>query len=53
MDVQQIITLVVNQGFAVAVAIYSLTRLEKTMKDNTSALTQLAKEIGGNHNDNG
>jgi hypothetical protein len=53
MDIEGVTTLIINQGFAVAVAIYSLTRLEKTMKDNTSALMQLAKEIGGNHNDNG
>ena len=39
------VTMIVNQGFAVAVAIYSLTRLEKTMKENTSVLAELVTKL--------
>jgi len=46
-DIQQIINLIVNQGFAVAVAIYSLTRLEKVMKANTEILIKLEAKLDG------
>lgn len=44
MDVD-IITMAVNQGFAVAVAIYSLTRLERTMKENTMVMLKLVTQL--------
>lgn len=45
MEIQEVINMIVNQGFAVAVAIYSLTRLESTMKANTAMLTKLAAKL--------
>lgn len=32
-------------GFPIAVAVYSLVRLEKTMKENTAILTKLYERI--------
>jgi len=51
MSIQEAITLVVNQGFAVAVAFYSLTRLERTMKDNTSVMTKLVAKLDRDYRD--
>jgi len=45
MTIQEAITLIVNQGFAVAVAFYSLTRLERTMKENTSVMAKLVAKL--------
>jgi hypothetical protein len=47
MDVAGIIDFIVNQGFAVAVAVYSLTRLERTMRENTSVLQALVSKMDG------
>lgn len=44
---EQVVFEYLNQGFAVAVAIYSLTRLEKSMRDNTAAITALVHKIEG------
>jgi hypothetical protein len=42
----EIVQWAINQGFAVAVAIYSLTRLEKSMKANTDVLIKLEAILG-------
>lgn len=44
-DVAGITDFIVNQGFAVAVAVYSLTRLERTMRENTSVLQALVTKM--------
>lgn len=36
-----------NDGFAIAVAIYSLTRLERSMKENTLIMKEIRLLIGG------
>lgn len=46
MEIDVLINMIMNQGFAVAVAIYTLTRLEKVMKQNTQVLTIIATKIG-------
>lgn len=45
MEIQEITNIVINQGFAVAVAWFALTRLEKTVKENTTALVALVSKL--------
>lgn len=42
-----------NTGFAILVAIYSLTRLETTIKNNTDTINQLSKTIAVVNSKNG
>lgn len=44
---QAMIEFITNQGFAIAVAMYSLIRLEKAMKDNTEIMRDLTTLIKG------
>lgn len=41
----EIIQLVANNGFAIVVAFYTLTRLEKTMKENTEVMREVLVEL--------
>lgn len=45
MDVTEITNFISNTGFAIAVAIYSLTRLEKTMKENTAVMHEVLNKL--------
>lgn len=42
---ESLYTWAVNQGFAVVVALFSLIRLEKTMKDNTAIIQKLLNKL--------
>ena len=41
MDIPQIVTIISNVGFPVAIAIYLLIRFEKRIESLTEAITQL------------
>lgn len=41
-----LVTFITNNGFAIAVAVYSLTRLEKTVSANTKVLQTIAGKLG-------
>lgn len=45
----EIVFMVANTGFAGYVAIYSLTRLEKTIQENTRAINDLQLSLTGGH----
>jgi hypothetical protein len=47
MEMTEALNFIANNGFAVVVAIYSLTRLERTMSRNTSVMEALIRKIGG------
>ena len=47
MDITEIVSLVTNNGFAVIVAFYSLTRLERTMKENTEVMKEVLINLRG------
>lgn len=41
MEFNELLTFVSNNGFSIVVAFYSLTRLEKTMKENTEVMKEV------------
>lgn len=45
MDIMEITNFISNTGFAIAVAIYSLTRLEKAMKENTAVMNEVLNKL--------
>jgi hypothetical protein len=51
LEITNIVEYISNNGFAIAVAIYSLTRLENTIKENTRAITIMATKLGVNINE--
>jgi len=44
--VEEILPAVAQVGFPIAVAAYTLVRLEGSLKENTTALIELSKQIG-------
>lgn len=52
MEMEQVLGFISNNGFAIVVAMYSLTRLENTIKENTKVIQHLASRmVGGNSNE--
>lgn len=42
---EEIITLIANQGFAIAIATYTIVVVNRSVQENTKALTILAEKI--------
>jgi hypothetical protein len=49
--VEELIQLINNSGFPIVVALYSLVRLETTIKANTEAIVKMSAVMGGNKNE--
>ncbi len=47
MDMNELLQFVSNNGFSIVVAMYSLTRLEKTMKENTEVMKEVLRSLKG------
>ncbi len=47
MEVNEVLNFVSNNGFSIVVAMYSLTRLEKTMKENTEVMKEVLLSLRG------
>lgn len=48
---EELIQLINNSGFPIVVALYSLIRLETTIKANTEAIVKMSGVIGGGKNE--
>lgn len=49
MELGELLNFVANNGFSIVVAMYSLTRLEKTMRENTEVMKEVLLNLrGGN-----
>jgi hypothetical protein len=48
---EELIQMVNNSGFPIVVALYSLIRLETTIKTNTEAIIKMSAVIGGKGNE--
>ena len=46
-EMNELLQFISNNGFSIVVAMYSLTRLEKTMKDNTNVMEALIRRMEG------
>lgn len=46
MEMQEIVNIISTVGFPIVVAMYSLIRLEKTVKENTKVMEMIAVKIG-------
>lgn len=47
MELSELLNFVTNNGFSIVVAMYSLTRLENTMKQNTKVMEQVLLNLKG------
>lgn len=47
MELGELLNFITNNGFSIVVAMYSLTRLEKTMKENTEVMKQVLLSLKG------
>ncbi len=46
-EVNELLQFVSNNGFSIVVAMYSLTRLERTMKENTEVMKEVLRSLKG------
>lgn len=47
MELEVLLNFIGNNGFSIVVAMYSLTRLEKTVKENTELMREVLTNLRG------
>lgn len=47
MELEMLLNFIANNGFSIVVAMYSLTRLEKTVKENTEIMREVLMNLRG------
>lgn len=47
MELTELLQFISNNGFSIVVAMYSLTRLERTMRENTEVMREVLASLRG------